>query len=143
MPGRVKAIMNRITDVGIAALMWFACASATAALPPPTPEQEQAAAVEKAEADAEAEKQKHQLAASMDAIAARWRENAKVNGWPMHPPTPVTTKEALDAPAMQSGSSGQPGGKLGSAARHAQIRSEKHGTAAPSADVKRGSGDAK
>jgi hypothetical protein len=135
--------MIRIANIGIAAFICVVCASAAAALPPPTPEQEQAAAAKKAEADALAEKEKQQLAESMDAIAIRWRERAKSNGWPTHPPTPVATKQALDAPAFQSSSSGQPGGKPGKAAQQAPIRSEKHGTAPPSSDPKRAATDAK
>jgi hypothetical protein len=129
--------------VGIAALIAILSGSAVAALPPPTPEQERAAAAKKAEADAQAEKEKRELAASMDAVAARWREQAKANGWPVNPPTPVATKQALDAPATQSSASAQPGGKLGSAAKEAPRRSEKSGTVPPSADIKKKPDDAK
>jgi type II secretory pathway pseudopilin PulG len=129
-------MIRTLERVRIAALIAMLSASAAAALPPPTPEQAQAAAAKKAQADAQAEKEKQELAASMDAIAARWRERAKANGWPVHPPTPVATK-GLDAPATQSSSSAQPGGKLGSAAREAPRLSEKSGTAPPSKDVKK------
>jgi hypothetical protein len=125
--------------IGVASLFWvfcMVCGRAVAEVPPPTPEQQQAAAAKKAQADALAEKEKQQLAASMDAVAARWREQAKSNGWPTHPPTPVAAKQGLDAPAAQSSASGQPEGKLGSAAKEAPIKSEKHGTAPPSTDVK-------
>jgi hypothetical protein len=128
--------VSRLRYMSIAALLCVVSASAAATLRPPTPEQAQAAAAKKAQADAQAEKEKQELAAAMEAIAARWRERAKANGWPVYPPTPVATKQALDAPATQSSSSAQPGGKLGSAAREAPRPSEKSGTAPPSKDVK-------
>jgi hypothetical protein len=117
-------MVSRLRYMSIAALLCVVSASAAATLRPPTPEH------------AQAEKEKQELAAAMEAIAARWRERAKANGWPVYPPTPVATKQALDAPATQSGSSAQPGGKLGSAAREAPRPSEKSGTAPPSKDVK-------
>ncbi|MEN3366796.1 MAG: hypothetical protein V7606_4070 [Burkholderiales bacterium] len=129
--------LPRVGKTGIAALACVVCAYAAATLAPPTPEAQQAAAAKKAQADAQAEKEKQELAVSMDAVAARWRERAKENGWPVHSPTPVSAKQGLDAAAMQSSQSGQPGGKLGSVARETPVRSEKSGTAEPSADVKK------
>lgn len=108
------------------------------ALPPPTPEQAQAAAAKKAQADAQAEKEKRELAASMEKISDYWRAKAVTNGWQTHPPTPVASPvKALDAPAKQSGPSGQPDGRMGSAAQDAPKHSEKAGTAPPSEDVKK------
>jgi len=89
---------------------------AQAALPKPTPAQQEAAAAKKAQADAQAAKDKASLAASMDAVASRWRSHAAQNGWKTHPPVAI----AAAAPAGAA----------------APIKSEKLGTAAPSADVK-------
>jgi hypothetical protein len=131
-------LAEKLLHIGVAALMASASGIAIAKLPPPTPAQAQAAAEKKAQADAQAEKEKQELAASMDAIAARWRARAAANGWPAHPPTKVAVPvKALGAPAAQSSPSGQPGGRRGSAAIEAPIRSEKAGTAPPSEDVKK------
>lgn len=109
---------------------------AVAKLPPLTPEQQQAAAAKKAQAAAQAEKEKQELAASMDKIASRWRAKAAENGWKTNPPTQVQAIPGFNASATQSSPSGQPGGRLGSAAAEAPVRSEKAGTAVPSEDVK-------
>jgi hypothetical protein len=114
------------------------CSLAVAKLPAPTSAQAEAAAAKKKQADAQAEKEKQELAATMDAIAARWRARAAANGWPTNPPTPVAAPaQALNAPATQSSPSGQPGGRQGSAALAAPVRSEKSGTAPPSEDMKK------
>jgi hypothetical protein len=127
---RLKAFLH--VAVVVAAL------AGTAVAQPPGQTQAEAAAAKKAQADAQAEKEKRELAATMDAVAARWRAKAAANGWPMHPPTAVAPVKGLDAPAVQSSPSGQPGGRQGSAALQAPKRSEKTGTAPPSADVKTG-----
>jgi hypothetical protein len=110
--------------------------SAWAALPAPTAAQEQAQAAKKAATEAQAEQDKQKLAASMDALTARWRARAAANGWPAHPPVPVAPVAGFNASASQSGQSGQPGGRQGTAAVQVPIRSEKAGTAPPSSDVK-------
>lgn len=129
---------NRLACLLKPAIMLAACAGAGmafAALPAPTPAQAQAAAEKKAKDEAQAEKDKQELAAAMDAVAARWRARAAQNGWQTYPPTPVAAKQGFNASANQSGPSGQPEGRQGAAAQ-APIRSEKLGTAPPSADVK-------
>jgi len=121
-----------------AVLMTLLSATASAKIPPPTPEQATAAAEKKAKEAAQAEKDKQSLAASMEEIAGRWRANAARNGWQIHPPTAIAAPaKAIDAPAAQSSASGQPGGRQGSAAQEAPVRSEKSGTAPPSEDVKK------
>ena len=110
--------------------------SVTAKLPEPTPEQARAAADKKAQAAAQAEKDKQALVNKMDEVAERWRKRAAEKNWKVHPPTPVKAVAGIDASSGQSGASGQPGGKIGEAAKQLPIRSEKHGTAAPSRDVK-------
>lgn len=127
---------RRLLHASLALCCAMISAAAAAKLPQPTQEQEQAAAAKKAQAEAQAEKDKQSLAASMDAVTARWRARAAANGWPTHPATAVAAAQGLSAPATQSGPSGQPGGKLGSAAAEAPVRSEKAGTAPPSADIK-------
>jgi len=109
---------------------------ASAKLPPPTPAQQQAQAAKKAADEAQAEQDKQKLAASMDAVVARWRARAAANGWPTHPPLPVAPIAGFNASASQSSRSGQPDGRLGAAAAQAPVRSEKSGTAPPSSDVK-------
>jgi colicin import membrane protein len=106
------------------------CASgiAVATLPPPSPSQAAAAAAKKAEADAQAQKEKEELLATMDALAARWRARAATLGKPVHPPVPVTTQTAAVSTPATGAASQVP----------APVRSEKAGTAAPSADVKKG-----
>jgi Tfp pilus assembly protein PilV len=107
-------------------------------LPPPTPAQAQAAAEKKALAQATADKEKQALLTAMDAIAARWRGRAGSEGWTVNPPVAVAAPmPALAQPNTQTSASGQPGGVMGSAAKTAPMTSEKSGTAAPSADVKK------
>lgn len=126
----------------VAALLALLPSVSMSALPPPTPEQAKAAAAKKAQADAQAEKDKKELAASMEKISDRWRAKAATSGWQTYPPTPVAAPvKALDEPAKQSSPSGQPGGKMGSAADDAPKRSEKAGTAPPSEDVKKAPAD--
>lgn len=113
-------------------------ALALSKLPPPTPAQAQAAAEKKAKAQAAAEKDKQALVASMDAIAARWRSRAATEGWKTNSPVALAAPlSALVQPNTQTSPSGQPGGVMGPAAKTAPITSEKSGTAAPSADVKK------
>ncbi|MCS0806691.1 hypothetical protein NX774_01970 [Massilia agilis] len=110
---------------------------ANAALPPPSPAQAQAAAAKKAAADAQAQKDKEALMASMDAIAGRWRSRAAGQGWHTNPSVAIAAPAAPSAPAAGAAPAGQPGGKPGPAAPAVPIRSEKLGTAPPSADVKK------
>ena len=110
----------------------LAVGAAHAALPPPTPAQQQAAADKKAKADAQAAKDKESLAASMDAVASRWRARAAEKGWKSHPPVAIA---AAAAPAAAP--AGQPAGQLTAAGAAAPVKSEKLGTAAPSEDVKK------
>ena len=119
----------------IALLLLAIPAVAVAKLPPPTPAQAQLAAEKKALAQAQAEKEKQALAASMDALSARWRSRAATEGWDVKPPV-ATSMPALMQPATQAGQAGQPGGVMGPATQAAPIKSEKSGTAAPSEDVK-------
>jgi hypothetical protein len=123
---------------GLAFLIGAAACTALAKLPPPTPAQAQAAAAKKAQAADQAEKDKQALATSMDAIVARWRTHAAAEGKKVNPPTPVAAPAAaIGAPATQSSPAGQPGGKLGSAAQAAPVKTEKSVTATPSEDVKK------
>jgi colicin import membrane protein len=123
--------------LGLVLLAASTAAMSWAKLPPPTAAQAQAAADKKAQAAAQAEKDKQALAASMDAVTARWRANASVHGKKVNPPTPVAAPAAaIGTPAAQSSQSGQPGGKLGSAAQNAPVKSEKSGSAPPSENVK-------
>jgi len=121
----------------------LSAATAHAALPPPTPAQQEAAAAKKAAADAQAAKDKASLAASMDAITARWRSRAGAQGWKTHAPVAIAAAApaapgATGAPAQAAAPAGQPEGKLTPAGAAAPIRSEKLGTAPPSTDVKAG-----
>lgn len=123
---------------------WFGCLAFTAAtlahatLPPPSPAQAQAAAEKKAKADAQAAKDKEALLATMDKIASRWRSNAASKGLHTNPPVAVAAPApAVTAPTTMAAPSGQPGGTQGPAAQAVPIRSEKLGTAPPSADVKK------
>ncbi|THC39369.1 hypothetical protein C2862_24085, partial [Massilia sp. Mn16-1_5] len=70
---------------------------AWAALPAPTPAQQQAAAAKKAAADADAAKAKELLAASMDAVSARWRSRAASQGWKTNPPVAIAAAPAPGA----------------------------------------------
>lgn len=127
------------TTATIAAALLLAIPALTLAkVPPPTPAQAQLAAEKKAQAQAAAEKDKAALLASMDAIAARWRSRAASEGWKANAPVSVAAPlPALMQPNTQTSASGQPGGVMGSAAKVAPMTSEKSGTAAPSADVKK------
>lgn len=107
-------------------------------LPAPTPAQAQVAAEKKAQAQAQADKDKQALLASMDALASRWRSRAATEGWTVNAPVVVSAPvAALVQPNTQSSPSGQPDGVMGAVAKAAPMTSEKSGTAAPSADVKK------
>lgn len=107
-------------------------------LPAPTPAQAQVAAEKKAQAQAQADKDKQALLASMDALSSRWRSRAATEGWTVNAPVAVAAPvAALVQPNTQSSASGQPGGVMGAVAKAAPMTSEKSGTAAPSADVKK------
>ncbi|HWP18955.1 MAG TPA: hypothetical protein VNO84_07490 [Burkholderiaceae bacterium] len=111
--------------------------SATAPAPAPAPAASAAAPPAPADTQqSQAEREKQQLVAAMDRVAARWRERAASEGWQAHPPVPVAGVAGITASQKQSSASGQPGGRLGPAAAAAPVRSEKHGTAPPSEDVK-------
>ncbi|MCD2518516.1 hypothetical protein LQ564_19620 [Massilia sp. G4R7] len=193
-------MIKRLTSAcALAALL--ACPQSWAALAKPvlTPAQQQAAADKKAADDAKAARDKENLAASMDAVAARWRAQAPAKGWKIQPPVQVAAAApaAGRAPNMVLGTQGTAaggtqaaaGGTAPGAARAAAaagavpagvtppaagmpaappanaapgtaaaapatgaaplsrqalnaanvpVKSEKHGTAAPSEDVKRG-----
>ena len=185
--------MMKRTPLAAALAVVLACGHASAALPKPalTPAQQQAAADKKAADDAKAAKDKENLAASMDALAIRWRAQAPAKGWKIQPPVTVAaaTPVAGQAPNMVLGTQGTAaGGTAPGAARAAAaagavpagvtppaagmpaaapanaapgtaaarpatgaaplspqalnaanipVKSEKHGTAAPSEDVKR------
>jgi colicin import membrane protein len=119
-------------------LLFAAATLAHATLPPPSPAQAQAAAAKKAKADAQAAKEKEELLATMDKLAARWRSKASSQGVHTNPPVAVAAPTpAVNAPATGAAPAGQPGGTPGPAAQAAPIRSEKFGTAPPSADVKK------
>ena len=69
-----------------------------------TPAQQQAAAAKKAAADALAEQGKLKLAASQDAISARWRSQASSKGWTVRPPVAVAAAPVPgSAPGAVSG----------------------------------------
>lgn len=156
---------------------------AVAALPPPSPAQAQQAAAKKAAADAQAAKEKERLAASMDAVSARWRQRAATEGYKIKPPVVVATgsgaavnqasaasatreniaagmavgtpafvatppSAGIQAPPPQNAARGTSGAAPAPAAAplspqalnsaNVPIKSEKHGTARPSEDVKAG-----
>lgn len=144
--GRHPAIKAALLIAGLllASVAW-------AALPPPTPAQQQAAADKKAKADAQAAADKVSLAASMDAVTARWRQRAAKEGWKSHPAVAIAAAAPAAAPAaggapvtVAGPASPPPPGSLGAgnttaagqAGGSPAIKSEKLGTAAPSADVK-------
>lgn len=127
--------------------------AAWAALPAPTPAQQQAAAEKKAKADAQAAADKVSLAASMDAVAQHYRVRAAKEGWKTHPAVavvaaaPGAAPSAGSAPVTAAGAaSPAPAGSVGAgnttaagqAGENPAIKSEKLGTAPPSADVKKG-----
>lgn len=129
--------LRLFANIGLAAMVATLAGSVRADLPKPTPAEAEAAALKKAQAAAQAEKDKQALLATMDAITARWRSKAAAAGWRTYPPVPVAAPaSAVSMPTTQAGSSGQPGGRMGAAAQAAPVRSEKSGTARPSADVK-------
>lgn len=104
----------------------LACGQARATLPPPTPQQAAAAAAKKAQADAQAQQDKAALLQSMDSVSARWRARAAKEGWSTHAPIAVAAPAAaVTAPATPP-----------QARTAGPVRSEKLGTAPPSADVK-------
>ena len=94
------------------------------------------AELKKQQAAEQATREKQELVASMDRLAMRWRARATDAGWAVHPATPVAAVSGIAASANLAGSTGQPGGQLGAAAAATPVRSEKLGTALPSADVK-------
>jgi len=132
---------------------------AMAALPAPSPAQAQAAAAKKAEADAKAAKEKEQLAASMDALSARWRQRAATEGYKIKPPvtvaaapkgmpgdvTPPQAGMPAAAPINAAPGTAAAAPATGAAPRSVQalnaanvpVKSEKLGTARPSEDVKK------
>ena len=87
-----------------------------------------AAQAEAARKAAAAQKEKEELAASMDDVARRWRADAAKNNWPTHPPTQVAAVAGITSSNAQEQSR---------AAVPAPVRSEKHGDAPPSEDVKK------
>jgi hypothetical protein len=145
-PGRHPAIKAALLIAGL-----LLASAAWAALPAPTPAQQQAAAEKKAKADAQAAKDKLSLAASMDAVTARYRERAAHEGWKTHPAVAVVAAAPAAAapgaaPVTAAGpASAPPPGSLGAGATTAAgqaavnpaIKSEKLGTAPPSEDVKK------
>lgn len=138
----------RALALALVAACTLAGTPAHAALPAPTPAQQQAAAAKKAQADAQAAQDKARLADSMDALSARWRARAAAQGWRTHPPVAIASAAAgtgtaasaaaTGTPADGHAPAGQPEGKLTPAGAAAPMRSEKHGTAPPSRDVKAG-----
>lgn len=93
---RIRLIANALL-----AAAWIGAVPAWAALPKPalTPAQQEAAAAKKTAADAQAAKAKEQLAASMDALSARWRAQAGAKGWKTHPPVAIAAAPAAGVPA--------------------------------------------
>ena len=145
--GRHPAIKAALLIAGllIASVAW-------AALPPPTPAQQQAAAEKKAKADAQAAKDKESLAASMDAVTARWRSRAGEQGWKTHPAVAIAAAAPAAGAAVTAAGpanpppAGSPGAGNTTPAGQAAgspdrvtpaIKSEKLGTAPPSEDVKK------
>jgi colicin import membrane protein len=127
--------MNRIAALALV----LAAATAHAALPPPTQAQQEAAAAKKAQADAQAARDKALLAASMDAVTARWRARAGAQGWKTNAPVAIAgAPAAAAAPAAGAAPAGQTEGKPTPAGAAAPVKSEKLGTAPPSTDVKAG-----
>jgi hypothetical protein len=124
----------RVTAAWAALALLAGAAHAALPKPAPTPAQQEAAAAKKAKADEQAAKDKANLAASMDAITARYRTRAAAEGWKTHPPVAIA---AAGTPSAASGGA-QPNGKLTASDLAAPVQSEKHGTAPPSTDVKAG-----
>jgi hypothetical protein len=75
---------------------------------------------------ADAQRQQLELSAAQDVVATRWRSRAAAQGWPSHPATPVDAVGGIQASAAPAAAP----------AASPPIRSEKLGTAPPSADVK-------
>jgi hypothetical protein len=115
-------------------LLGLSCGVAAAKLPAPTPEQQQAAAAKKEQAAAQQVKEKQQLTESMDKLTERWRTRASKEGWKSHPATPVAAPSGAPAPGTQPAPGAQAAASTAPPAP--PIRSEKFGTAPPSADVK-------
>jgi hypothetical protein len=69
-------------------------------------------------------------------VAAHWRARAGQQGWAVHAATPVEPVGGMTASATQTAPTGQPQGTLTAPSAQMPIRSEKLGTAPPSADVK-------
>lgn len=130
-----RPIPSRLIRSTLACAVAAVTGWAHATLPPPSPAQAQAAAEKKAAADAQAQKDKQELLATMDAITTRWRSRAASQGWKANPPVAVAAPAPAAAGAAASTPTvAQPGTK---AAPPMPIRSEKAGTAPPSADVKK------
>jgi colicin import membrane protein len=134
----MKIRHTTITALVLATGLLAGGAQAALPKPAPTPAQQQAAADKKAKADAQAAKEKESLAASMDAVASRWRSRASQQGWKTHPPVAIAAAApaGISAPITGAAPAGQPAGQLTPAGAAAPIKSEKLGTAAPSQDVK-------
>lgn len=130
------SIAPRWITVELGLLATFGAGAAMAALPASTPAQLQAANLKKQQAAEQGAREKQEIAASMDRVAARWRARATAAGWDVHPPTPVAPASGIAESAAQAGASAQPAGQLGATAASVPVRSEKLGTAPPSADVK-------
>jgi colicin import membrane protein len=138
MANRVGTRLFTALKSTVACAAFGAAGAALAGLPPPSPAQAQAAAAKKAKAAEQAAQDKQALLASMDAIAVRWRSRAAAQGWHTNPAVAVAAPPAaVSAPTTGAGPAGQPGGQQGPAVQAAPIRSEKLGTAPPSADVKK------
>jgi hypothetical protein len=91
-------------------------AAASAALAP--------ASAASATALSDAQRQQLELVAAMDRVAAHWRARAAAQGRPVSAPTAVDSVGGIQASAIPTPAAQPP------------VRSEKLGTAAPSADVK-------
>jgi hypothetical protein len=89
-------------------------------------------------AESEAEKQKQLLAAAMDQVAARWRQQAQSARSDPSGSPPVDAGQGFEQSRTQSSASGQPAGRLSPLQQPPP--SEKHGTATPSEDVKQPQG---
>lgn len=109
----MKRTIRITTPLAALLLSALLAQGASAALPKPqlTPEQAQAAAAKKAEADAKAAKEKERLAASMDAVSARWRSQAPGKGWKINPPTAIAQAPApgIQPPQTLPPANGAPG----------------------------------
>lgn len=96
--------MNKHLSLTWALAGLLACsAPAWAGLPKPTPAQQQEAAAKKAAADAKAAKDKEALAASMDAISARWRSQASSKAYKINPPVTIAAAPAAAGQATAPG----------------------------------------